>query len=101
MVVVNCLYLLVQVRITLYPAPNSETWDDGERLLSHVLVCADNVRRYDLKSIAAGKLLYRACLYLNQRARYNTAYVVENLLKEKQKELGISDLDLQQLAAKP
>ena len=88
-----------EIMETLYPAPNSETWQDGERLLPHVLVCADNVRRHNLKSIPAGKLLYRACLYLNQRARYNTAYVVETVLKEKQKELGISDLDMQQLAA--
>ena len=87
-----------EIMETLYPAPNSETWQDSERLLPHVLVCADNVRRYDLKSILAGKLLYRACLYLNQRARYNTAYTVEAVLKEKQKELGISELDMQQLA---
>ncbi len=89
-----------EIMETLYPAPNSETWQDGERLLSHVLVCADNIRRYNLKSIPAGKLLYRACLYLNQRARYNTAYAVEAVLKEKQKQLGISDLDMQQLADK-
>src|SRR5260221_4465969 len=63
----------------VYPHVEPSTWDQCKLYLPHALVCASLIKRWEMKSPEAGRLLHETGAYLYEQAQYAQA---EPLLEE-------------------
>jgi hypothetical protein len=63
----------VQAVNHVFPDPESATWQNCQRYLPHVYICATIIEEWKITIIEAAELLYRAALYLHKRIQYSQA----------------------------
>ena len=85
----------VQVINAAFPDPEPASWQQCEALLPHALLAARYIEESRLFSEEAGRLTYKAAVYLQERARYNEAealYLQALRLREQQKGMEHPDI---------
>jgi len=64
---------VVHAMATIFPLPDFHSWNECERLVSHVNSIFPTIQQYKLNDVAASHILSNCGTYLCQRARYREA----------------------------